>query len=379
MIIKKRGVKKAQSAEFISIVLLIIVITLFALFNKLSAGKKSISSIQTLTTEVKTTDVQLVTVVLPYTTKLGIPISELLGTLSCYGNDTVDYGAGIKISILQEIRTRLDELYGKDNWVLFLKSGIIEFPELYFYVDSSGSMKETINAVDAAMRSISPKYKKVTIAQLTNAKGAYSNGKDDLKCGLGDNHEPSCDWEENWGGAVAFIAKNGPPPYDGWNETEEKIIFISSDEESCSSDLEFVYGRIRTSFCGPCCHNTPGNTPAYAELGLKAAKENEVRVYFLVPPNLYLNNPQRWQDSVKKLCEETGGKMIKVKTDNPAALRDEIARNVKITEKSLYVTSSYNGTEKRIPQKDFMSYDFVYPLPCSPSKRGEGSLMVARG
>ncbi|MGC8929705.1 MAG: hypothetical protein ACP5OZ_04210 [Candidatus Woesearchaeota archaeon] len=379
MKIKKRGVSKAQSAEFISIVLLIIVITLFALFNKLSSGKKSITNIQTLTTEVKTTDVQLVTVVLPYTTKLGIPLSELLGTLSCYGNDTVDYGAGIKISILQEIRTKLDELYGKDNWILFLKSGIIEFPPLYFYVDSSNSMSTTINAVDAAMRSISSKYKKVTIAELTTAKGAFSNGRDDLKCGLGDNHDFNCDWEENWGGAVAFVAKNGPPPYDGWNESEEKIIFISGDEESCSSDLMIVYYGGRMLFCGGCCHNTPGNTPAYAELGLKAAKENGVRVYFLVPPQLFLNDPKRWQESVKKLCEETGGQMIRVNVDNPTALRDQIAKNVEITYKSLYITSSYNGTEKKIPDKDFMSYDFVYPLPCSPSKRGEGSLMVARG
>jgi len=375
MNIKKRGVKKAQSAEFISIVLLIIVITLFALFNKLSGAKKSITNVQTLTTEVKTTDVQLVTVVLPYTTKLGIPFSELLGTLSCYGNDSVDYGSGIKISILQEIRTKLDELYGKDNWVLFLKSGIIEFPQLYYYIDNSNSMAETINTVDAAMRSITPKYKKVTFAELTNAKGAFSNGWDDLKCGLGDNHDFNCDWEENWGGAVAFIAKNGPPPYDGWNESEEKIIFVSSDEESCSSDLQL--GQYR--WCAPCCRNTPGNTPAYAELGIKAAKENEVRVYFLRPPKVYLNNPQRWEESIKKLCEETGGKVIRVNIDNPAALRDEITKNVEITYKSLYVTSSYNGTEKKIPKKDFMSYDFVYPLPCSPAKRGEGSLMVARG
>jgi hypothetical protein len=135
----------------------------------------------------------------------------------------------------------------------------------------------------------------------------------------------------------------------------------------------------RMLFCGGCCHNTPGNTSAYAELGLNAAKENGVRVYFLVPPQLYLNIPQRWQESVKKLCNETDGKVIRVNIDNPSALRDEIAKNVEITYKSIYITSSYNGTEKKIPNKDFMSYDFVYPLPCSPPKRGEGSLMVARG
>ncbi len=296
------------------------------------------------------------------------------------------------------MRQRLDNLYGKDNWVLYLNSGKVITPELYFYYDSSPSMEPLTQLVEKVMTGLTgDKHKGIPFSTLTSAQGKNSPGNSDMGCGptgpahAKDNHEHNCDWDENWGGAIAFIANNGPPPYDGWNDTDTKVIFVSADEESCSSvgldfcGLPYWCGHRLTCyyFCGKCCHNIPGDTPAYTDFAIKRAKENDIPVIFIIPQKINANDKTRWLDSINKLCKDTGGAVIDLRNKDYESMYSRIkeimSQYAKKEYKPMYLTSSYFGEEKKIPNKDFMSYDFFYPLPCDPQRQGTGALMVSRG
>ncbi len=385
--------KKAQTAEFLSIALLMLIITIFALTSRFSHMGKEISETKGVITNVKTSNIQLVSQVLPFSTIKGIPVEELFGDLSCYGKRKVNYSndpdVDINIDIFNELRRKLDALYGKDNWAIYLETGEVSFPKVYFYYDNSDSMEETKRLVFNVMKGITHgNYDAITIEDLFSAKGKYSNGRDDLDCSKFNNHPSNCDAGENWGGAVAFISKNGPPPYDGWNDSEARVIFISSDEESCSSTGEVPGVRVCKNLCEygttlyhyDCCNGEQGNTKAWVDFAIERAKENNVKVFFIVPRKIYvMRNKQAWLDNVQRLCEETGGKVISISSDGTNGIAKMILENVPVRTKSIYLTSSYNGTKKILPKKDFMSYDFFYPLPCAPEKQGVGALMVAQG
>ena len=403
---KKRGVdvlglyimsinKKSQASEFLAVALLITGVTIFALMSQLSNVGREASETTGIMTSIKTSDVQLVSVILPYTTDKGIPVAELLGDLSCYGKQEVKYsnvsGVDLTINITEELRKRLDALYGKDNWVLYLDSGQVITPKLYFYYDASSSMAPLTQLVEKVMTDLSgEKHEGIKFSTLMSQTGKFSNGKDDMKCGptspahAKDNHDVTCDSQENWGGAVAFIANNGPPPYKGWNETDNRVIFVSGDEESCSSvgiDTEF-YPRVG-KFCGPCCHGNPGDTPAYTDFAIKRAKANHVPVVFIIPQKINANDKTRWLNNVKRLCEETEGTTIDLRNSDYnsaySKVRQIMSKYAKKVYKPMYLTSSYFGEKKEIPHKDFMSYDFFYPLPCAPKRQGTGALMISQG
>ncbi|GEM_PF-5541726 len=113
--------KKAQSSEFIGIAVLVTAIVLIAIFTRMQLAGSMTSRAESLLKGFRIAGISTTGSVIPYVTINGIPIEELIGVYSCYGNETVDYGNGIKISIPENIRITFDKIYGKDGWALFLK------------------------------------------------------------------------------------------------------------------------------------------------------------------------------------------------------------------------------------------------------------------
>ena len=381
----------------------------------------------------KTMNIQLAGNILPKITENGIPTSELLGDINCYDTTQINYGFE-KINVTQKIRTILDGLYGKNNWMIITEKGKYVMPKLYFFVDCSGSMKDTIQRVEAVVAKLSNKKKSmeetICIKDLTTAIGKYSNGSDDLACNRGDYHEKTTEWDENWGGAVAFISNNGPPKvkkdengveetyYDGWPSDGKRIILVSGDEESCSSCMPLKTNgkenKVCKSLCGlshlpsncECdfsdffctnggkwikngnkvkitandigCHGKPGNTTAYTNFAIERAKKNNVSVFFIIPNKIYPNDVTEWVNNVKRLCSETGGDVIDLRDPKMTDLK--IAESLKKIEtlvaKPYYITSDYEGLEKPPFSGNVISYKILFPLPCSQEKSGTAWLLL---
>ena len=109
--------KKAQTPEFIGIILLIIVLAIFAMFARVDTSSIYVRESQESLREYQTNRFLLIAKVFPYITANNVPIEQLLGVYMCYGNETVDYGLG-EINIISEIRQILDQAVGEDTWAL---------------------------------------------------------------------------------------------------------------------------------------------------------------------------------------------------------------------------------------------------------------------
>ena len=109
--------KKAQTPEFIGIILLIIVLAIFTMFARVNTSSLYVRESQESLTEYQTNRFLLISKVFPYITANNIPIEQLLGVYICYGNETVNYGLG-EINITLEIRNILDLAIGENMWAL---------------------------------------------------------------------------------------------------------------------------------------------------------------------------------------------------------------------------------------------------------------------
>lgn len=109
--------KKAQTPEFIGIILLIIVLAIFAMFARVNTSSVYVRESQESLQEYQTNRFLLISKVFPYITANTIPVEQLLGVYICYGNETVNYGFG-EINITLEIRNILDQAVGEDMWAL---------------------------------------------------------------------------------------------------------------------------------------------------------------------------------------------------------------------------------------------------------------------
>ncbi len=420
---KKRG----QASEFLAIVLLLLIITVFALLTKLSHINNQVSQTKEVIKTIKSSDIQLMGNTLPRLTVQGVSFSQLLGDLNCYGNDSISYGDSIDINLTDELRKTLDAAYGKNNWVVRTTKAKYIMPKLYFYIDNSGSMKSTEERVEQVMALIAHNNKNAyeieTISSLTGAVGKFSKGSDDLACGRGgDTHEKTSQGDENWGGAAAFIANNGNPPlFDGWNDSEKKVVILSSDEESCSSSMPLVTdgshnkdcarlcssghlsknckcnfhpdyycsthgdwkvsgGMIDCKTSGSGCHNIPGNTTAYVDFAIKRAKKNNVSIFFIIPNKIYVNDEKKWVDNVHRMCDETGGSVIDLRDTSTTNLDIGrlLMRLVIKNGDTYYITSTYEGTKMPKVDGNLLAYNILFPLPCDPKSVGKATLLVKK-
>jgi hypothetical protein len=109
--------KKAQTPEFIGIIILVIVIAVFAMFARVNSSSTAVRESEETLREYQTLRFLLISKVFPYVTINNIPIEQLLGVYMCYNNETVDYGSGA-INITQGIKGTLDYAVGQDLWAL---------------------------------------------------------------------------------------------------------------------------------------------------------------------------------------------------------------------------------------------------------------------
>lgn len=109
--------KKAQTPEFIGIILLIIVLAIFAMFARVNTSSIYVRESQESLREYQTNRFLLTAKIFPYITANNVPIEQLLGVYMCYGNETVNYGLG-EVNITLEIRDILDQAVGEDMWAL---------------------------------------------------------------------------------------------------------------------------------------------------------------------------------------------------------------------------------------------------------------------
>jgi hypothetical protein len=120
--------KKAQSSEFIGIAILVSSIVLIAIFSRMESSASMVSKAESIMRNMRVSGISATGFSLPYITakdksgdSLGIPLEELFGVYSCYGNEAVNYGNG-EINISSLVRTSLDSIYGRDGWALMLQN-----------------------------------------------------------------------------------------------------------------------------------------------------------------------------------------------------------------------------------------------------------------
>ncbi len=365
--------------------LLVLAIVIFAILSRLGTQGSFAEQTGILGREQTENYVNVNIQTVLYSTAKGIPLSELIGDYMCYGDNNPDYGTG-KINLENEIRTRLNNYYGKDKWILYVNatSTTTFVPQIVIVFDGSGSMvnKDFANpltgltnyeAVYAAIRKVSPtsriwlmedqvRFGTSLFGERPANNCDLSNNKADPGMplnSLNPNLRPQTD--ESWANVASFVAVHGPPldnpPYfNGWPPDVPKIVFISSDERACNI----------------------GPTIDYVDNAIVKAKANGVKFYFIVPPMLYAE-PRTTSapnlaanafvyNQMKRLSEETGGKAVNltsvaelaIEIENAARIQKNILREFTIDSSSF--TSNF-----RTPQgaKSVLAYPFPLPTPCT--------------
>ncbi|MBU0757467.1 MAG: hypothetical protein KKF44_05350 [Nanoarchaeota archaeon] len=111
--------KKAQGSEFLSVVLMVIVLVIILLFSRVKQSRDNIYDTQGLMTKGKNVFLTTSITKFPYITEKGISINELMGTYVCYDNTEPFYGPTIgTIDLIATIRKNLDSIFRKGQWKL---------------------------------------------------------------------------------------------------------------------------------------------------------------------------------------------------------------------------------------------------------------------
>ncbi|MBD3203080.1 hypothetical protein GF327_02200 [Candidatus Woesearchaeota archaeon] len=115
--------KKAQSSEFIGVVLLVVVLVIILLFSKIRSAGTNVEKTKESIDDFNKIYVATSVTKFPYITEKGIPLNELIGVYICYTITNADYGRNIgSIDIIDSIIKQLDRIYEKNNWKLELNS-----------------------------------------------------------------------------------------------------------------------------------------------------------------------------------------------------------------------------------------------------------------
>jgi hypothetical protein len=109
--------RKAQISEIITIVIILLVLLIFTVMSRLSLLESSVSRAENTAAKAKISGISTTGSVLPYITVKGIPLEELIGVYSCYGDQEINYGNG-KIDIVLEIISAFDAIYGRNKWAV---------------------------------------------------------------------------------------------------------------------------------------------------------------------------------------------------------------------------------------------------------------------
>ncbi len=112
--------KKAQITEFISMMLMVIVIVIFVMFNRLGSTRTAIDEAERLGNDFENENMWQGANVLMLTKISGMDMSELIGIMVCNKVDVVTTSKNQKINISELTFKVLNNYYGQERWALEL-------------------------------------------------------------------------------------------------------------------------------------------------------------------------------------------------------------------------------------------------------------------
>ncbi|MBN1156507.1 hypothetical protein JXA85_02750 [Candidatus Woesearchaeota archaeon] len=110
--------RKAQMSEFLGIMMMVIVIVLFVVFNKLSMTSAQVQKAEEMGSDFENKNMWQGTNVLMMAKVDGMHMSELIGIMVCHNNDVLSLSENQKINISKLIIITLDDYYGESRWSL---------------------------------------------------------------------------------------------------------------------------------------------------------------------------------------------------------------------------------------------------------------------
>ncbi len=110
--------KKAQLAEFIAIIILLLVLVMVGLFSSLEIQQTKIEKLKSAFASHKLADASLSANIMGnLVSPQGYSAYELMGAYSCYGTQVVDFGRNV--DVISQLRYIFDDnLYGENRWML---------------------------------------------------------------------------------------------------------------------------------------------------------------------------------------------------------------------------------------------------------------------
>jgi len=114
--------KKAQMSEFMSIIILVIILVAALIITKINSYQTSSKQIEESLSNYRLTYILTTSTLFPYLTVEGEKIGLLLGRYSCYRNEVMTGRTGDPIYFFPTVREKLDEIYGQDMWAIELNA-----------------------------------------------------------------------------------------------------------------------------------------------------------------------------------------------------------------------------------------------------------------
>jgi len=401
---------KAQFSEMMAFMFLVIFVTFFIVFIRLSTipGLSGTLNAAVEAHESKYLTAGTNVVFFSTETRSGKPLMELLGLAAYTGNKSIDMGRYIGIvDVTEEISARMDAVFGKGKW-----SMNVDFPEtvpefqMVIVADTSGSMCNDIVDLRARLPDMIKGLKnagrkvQVTVYMLPSPSGCCVDGQEvTISCtGLGfpDTEEFNCETinnpqklqcdlaqgagiggnvqtSEDWATGLACVAQHGPR--GGWKDGTIRIGIPLSDElslgsecgctdASCKSGLAGLQNAIaecgrnsvkvfplRAYPCGTVCYPQPTcATQMCSDLGKQ--------LYCTCGNTLLVD----WMD---RLASQTGGSMHNL-TDagNTAEKINDIVSSIQV-ERISYLQLGTPLETPRSQGKRIRSWDFTIPVSYS--------------
>lgn len=397
---------RGQFSETLAFIFLVVFVTLFIVFIRLSTVPTIAGTIQASVDAHETKYLRAGTNVVFFSTETvsGKPLMELMGLAAYIGNSTIDMGRYMgRIDVGYEIAERMDAVFGKGKWYMEA-----DFPELspefqlVVVADTSGSMCNDIVDLRDRLPEILQNLKNAgRKAQITvyllpspgqccegdqevtiSCSGLGFPDTEDFNCETINNPEHlQCDLpmgggiqtSEDWGDALACVAQYGPR--GGWREGAIRIGIPLSDElslgseccrdgKSCSSgekSLELAITQcnlnnvmafpLRADPCGVLCTANNG-CPCKTTTDMSQSKVCPCGETILV-------------DWMERLAEETKGEFYRLSdSGNTAEKISDIVTSIEI-ERISYIQLGTTLTYPRAQGKRIRSWDFVFPVSYS--------------
>lgn len=381
---------RAQILDITVMVILIVVLTVVLLLYRATQVPTIQEKASKVLNSLWTTEATTGTESLLFNKDSGFSFSDIIGTFFCYMNKSINYGDGLKFNAFAHTVDKMDFLFGKNKWKLFLYIPASQggTSSNCFYFDPSGSMSGVNRDIRSIASTIDPTAVSHNIDSWTSCE--INNGDQSCKgyCPYTpSNCYPVAQNDENWLGEAMDIANN--PSLCGWDKnTPHKNLFLSSDElpGSCKWNSYFIKDT-----CYPASKDSIKRVVNCMNATVKALNKAGITVYYIYP-----SEESACNETEKKVLEwaaynlsvRTGGAVIKT-AEGAEKLKSDLKKYMGSSTKSfLIITSnsfkvvklgSIEFNESLRMLKAYKSVDFVTTLPCRTDEFIRGTLFYYSG